>query len=64
MKDTADESATLKQRFKHEPLTDALLAEAAEHPQEAEESVWEVEQGYDTYSPGSYVAGELPLRGS
>lgn len=59
MKDTPEESAVLKQRFKHEALSRELENEASEHPQEAEEAVWEVEQGYDTCSPGSYVAQEL-----
>lgn len=59
MKDTAEESAVLKQRLKHEPLTPELEREVEDHPQEAEEAVWEVEEGYDICSPGSYVAQEL-----
>ena len=59
MKETAKESATLKQQLKHNPLDPELEREAGEHPHEAEEAVWEVEQGHDTCSPGSYVAREL-----
>lgn len=59
MKDTEDESAALKQALKHQPLTPDLEAEAALHTQEAEEAVWEVEQGLDTRSTGSYVDREL-----
>lgn len=62
MKATEAESAALKQRLKHEPLTPELDAEAGEHTAEAEESVWEVEQGYDTCSPDTYVARELAQR--
>lgn len=61
MKDTQEESATLKQALKHQPLSPMLEQEAADHPQEAEEAVWEVQEGYDTFSPGSYVARELSL---
>lgn len=59
MKETAEESAVLKQRFKHEPLSPELGDEARKHPQEAEEAVWEVDAGYDTCAPGSYVAYSL-----
>lgn len=56
MKPIAHESADLKQRLKHAPLTAALRAEAEIHTAEAEEAVWEVQEGLDTCSPGSYVA--------
>lgn len=53
---TADESAELKQALKHDPITVELRRMAAENPVEADEAVLECEQGYDTYSPDSWVA--------
>ena len=59
MKDTAAESAELKMALKHDTETPELAAEAAAHPQEADEALQDVENGYDTADPGSWVAHRL-----
>jgi len=59
MKETAEESAVLKQRLKHEPMNPELEAELLAFPCEWGESVEEVLQGYDTCSNGSFVAREI-----
>ena len=56
MKDTAAESAELKQALKRDPVTDELRAEAEAFPLEADEAIAEVEAGHDTAAPGSWVA--------
>lgn len=59
MKPTADESAELKMALKHDPCSDALRAEAAAFPLEADEALQEVQRGLDIADPGSWVAQEL-----
>jgi hypothetical protein len=55
MRDTAKESADLKQALKHEPVTDELRAQAEAHPLEAEEAIQDTETGLDPATPGSWV---------
>ena len=62
MKSTQEESAALKQALKKQDNTPALDLEATNFPLEAEESIWEVEQGLDTCTPSSWVASQLPDR--
>lgn len=59
MKQTAAESAELKQALKHDPETPTLAAEAEAHPLEADEAVDEVERGLDDAHPESWVAREM-----
>lgn len=59
MKDTADESAELKMALKHDAETPELAAEAERHPQEADEAIQDVENGYDTAAPDSWVASRI-----
>jgi len=56
MFDTEDESAEFKQRLKHDPVSDSLRSLAEIHGIEAQESIAEVEDGLDTFTPGSWVA--------
>lgn len=59
MKETAGESAGLKMALKHDPVTDALRAEAERFPLEADEAFCEVERGLDTADPGSWVHEQI-----
>jgi hypothetical protein len=63
MKATAGESAELKMALKHDPETPQLAAEADKFPLEADEAIQDVEGGYDTAAPGSWVANRLSERG-
>jgi hypothetical protein len=56
VKPTAGESADLKMALKHDSVTDKLRQEAEECPLEASEACFEVEEGWDTASPDSWVA--------
>lgn len=56
MKETANESAELKQALKHDPETPHLAAEAEANPLEGDEAYFEVLEGRDTAEPGSWVA--------
>jgi hypothetical protein len=63
MKDTAGESADLKQALKQDAETPALADEAERFEEEAREAIEEVEDGRDTAHPDSWVAhriAELP----
>ena len=53
---TADESAELKMALKHDRETDELAKLAQIHPQEADEALFEVEEGLDSAAYGSWVA--------
>lgn len=55
MKDTAEESAELKQALKHDVVTRELILEAQAHPEEAHEAYEEVFWGHDERTPGSWV---------
>lgn len=57
LQETAEQSADLKQALKHDPVTDELRA-AADSP-EGDEAVDECRRGYDTATPGSWVAEVL-----
>lgn len=59
VKDTEEESAELKMALKHDPMTDALAAEAKAFPLEAGEAIDNVERGYDTCATDSWVAWAL-----
>jgi hypothetical protein len=59
MKATAEQSAELMQALKHDPVTDALRAEAEAFPAEAAEALANVEGGLDEASPDSWVAEQL-----
>jgi hypothetical protein len=59
MKDTAEESADLKMALKHDPVTDELRAEAVTFPLEADDAYFEVKEGRDHLTPGSWVAEQL-----
>lgn len=61
MKDTAEESAELKQRLKHDPNTQELEDEAERFPLEAAEAIDEVERGLEEAEPGSWVAARVGL---
>jgi hypothetical protein len=55
MKETAEQSADLKQALKKQIETPELAAEAAAYPLEAEEALSEVKLRLDTAIPGSWV---------
>ncbi len=59
MKDTAEQSAELKMALKRDPESAVLAAEAEAFPVEADEALTECEQGWDTATPGSWVARRL-----
>jgi hypothetical protein len=59
MKDTAGESADLKQALKHDAETPALALEAERFEEEAREAIEEVEDGRDYAHPDSWVAHRI-----
>ena len=59
MKDTAEQSADLKQALKKQPVTDELRAEAEAFPLEADEACAEVREAHDFCTPDSWVAEQV-----
>ncbi len=60
---SAEQSAYLKERLKHEPWSLALNNDAEAHPVEADEAYDDVLNGVDTCRPDSWVGRERVREG-